>query len=300
MIKRAQEILHKEIISVLSSKTKQEFNEVLTKIAALSDIVDQTGDTLSADKIDELLKQAGFWGDLFSGMAGGGGAKLWDALKGGKLKESLGEIVKRALMAGTVAALAGQLIKALDDLPLIGPYLKEFVGAEKLKSLFVGVIGTTVSESDFANKLVDNSIAAMEQFFGFGGKLEPAKKEEVPGVLEAAPEGKEMADSAEFQIGAKAASFPTTPKGSQLYNKLLNDFEHIQKQMDLFSDMYINEEMPDDVKIDPVYIKLVKKLKETTMALDELDDTWRQDYYGKDENVVPDEIESVPTMKDYQ
>lgn len=185
MIKRAEEILRSEILAVLAAKTQKEFNGPLKKIADLANILDQIGDVVGADRLDNLIKQAGFWDALFSGGFGGGGAKLWDAIKGGNLKESLGEIVRGALMGAAAGVMADYMIKWLDDVPLIGSYLKELEGANKIRALLEGIIGKTFSESNFANKLVDNSLEEIENLLGMTKKnnhISNKSQSEVPGV----------------------------------------------------------------------------------------------------------------------
>lgn len=210
---RAKELFNKELLKILFTTSRNDFDNSLSKIANLADILDQTGDESGANKMDDILKQAGFWSSLFSGMAGGGGAAIWEAFKSGKFKESLTEIVKKALMAGTAAVVVDYIIKWLDEVPVIGSILKELEGADKLRSILEGVIGAAVAESDLANKLVDQTILAVEKLIGFGPgakKPEPAKQEQAANVLplkpKAAPvpaEKDDNGDTAHFQLAAK-------------------------------------------------------------------------------------------------
>jgi hypothetical protein len=179
MKKRINEILKNEIMTVLGSKDSGIVKKSLSKLADLADIFDQSGDTASANKLDTFMKEAGFWSSFFSGLVGGGGAGLWDALKSGKIKESIGEIVKKALIGAGTGVVVEYIIKGLDEIPLIGPYLKELGGADKLRSMLEGIIAGAVAESDLANKLVDKTIEAIEGYLGMGGGQE---KKEAPEV----------------------------------------------------------------------------------------------------------------------
>ncbi len=181
MKKRAAEILHEQVKNILITKSKEEFEKSLFKIAELANILDQSGDEVSADRLDHLLKQAGFWSSLFAGMTGGGGAAIWDAIKGGRFKESLTMIAKRALMGAAVSVMVEYIIQWLDGIPFVGDYLKELEGADKLRTLLEGVVAGAVSESDFANKLVDKTIEAIEHLFGW------AQQEAVPAAKPSTP-----------------------------------------------------------------------------------------------------------------
>lgn len=179
MKKRAAEILHRQVQNILIAKSKAEFEKSLIRLAELADLLDQAGDESSANRLDNLLKQAGFWSSLFSGMSGGGGVAIWDAIKGGKFKESLGIIVKKALMGAAAGVMVDYIIQWLDGIPFIGNYLKELEGSDKLRMLLEGVVAGAVAESDFANKLVDKTIIAVEGLFGWG---HAEQKPQVPGV----------------------------------------------------------------------------------------------------------------------
>ncbi len=204
MKKRAQELFNGELLKVLLAKSKNEFDNSLSKIANLANILDQTGDESSANKMDDLLKQAGFWSALFSGMSGSGGAAIWEAFKTGKFKDGLTEIVKKALMAGTAAVAVDYIIKWLDEVPLIGSILKELESAPKLRSILESAIGAAVSQSDLANKIVDQAIIAIEKLIGFGpaAKKEDNKSDPLHSRPSIQPEQKKDESPAQFQIGS--------------------------------------------------------------------------------------------------
>lgn len=165
MNKKAEKIINSHLLTAITTKSKVAMDEALNKITLFADIMDQAGHEKVADTLDDFVKQAGFWSSFFSGLVGGGGAGLWDALKSGKIKESLGDIVKKALMGAGTGVIVEYVIKGLDEVPLIGPYLKELVGADKLRSMLEGVIAGAVAESGIVNKLVDKTIEAIEGFF---------------------------------------------------------------------------------------------------------------------------------------
>lgn len=168
MNKRAQKILQEQIINMLMSQDKVAFDKSIVKIAALADIMDQSGNEHIANKLDNLIKEAGGWSTFFAGLLGGASPKVWEAIKSGKIREGLSEIVKGALMGVGSAYLVDYLINKLDELPIIGPLLKELGAAEKLKAALESVIAGAVSESDFANKIVDKTLDAIEGFIGIG------------------------------------------------------------------------------------------------------------------------------------
>lgn len=214
MKKRAEQIFHQEILSLLAAKSKEEFDKSLTKIASLADILDQSGDAASADKMDDLLKQAGFWSSFLSGLSGGGGAAIWDAVKNGKFRESLNIIAKKAVMGAVTGVGIEYIIKWLDEVPLIGPLLKELEGADKIRSILEGVVAGAVADSDIANQLVDKTIEAVEGLLGFGKKQEvkpqpQQQKQNIPGVAskpaeekkpEPKPAAEDGSDTAQFQM----------------------------------------------------------------------------------------------------
>lgn len=209
MKKRAAEILHSQIKSILIARSKEEFEKYLVKVAELANLLDQTGDEASADKVDNLLKQAGFWSALFSGMTGGGGAAIWDAIKEGKFKESLTIIAKKALMGAATGVVVDYLIQWLDSVPFIGGYLKELEGADKLRMLLVGVVGEAVAESDLANKLVDKTIAAVEGLFGLGQKQKPTIAPKIPStppVMVKNPQINDGSSEQSFQMATPSIS----------------------------------------------------------------------------------------------
>jgi hypothetical protein len=194
MNKRAAEILQSELTKLFSATTKTEADQSLHKIAELANILDQMGNEVSADRLDVMIKEAGFWSALFSGTLGGGGAKLWDAVKGGTLKESLGEIVKGALMGAGAGVMTEYIINGLAKIPWLGSIFEELVGAPKLKSMIQGIIAAAVAESDLANKLVDKTILAVEQLLGMKVKQEKAMEAKqapsgAPQISPAIPEG---------------------------------------------------------------------------------------------------------------
>lgn len=215
MKKRAAEILHSQVKSALIAKSKEEFDKSLAKIAELADLLDQTGDEVSADRLDHLLKQAGFWSALFSGIAGGGGVGIWDAIKEGRFKDSLAVVAKKALMGAATGVVVDYLIQWLDGIPFIGDYLKELEGSDKLRALLESVVAGAVAESDFANKLVDKTIAAVESLFGWG-KQHESEKRVVPRVsaqpapkkpiAEEKPQVGEGASTQTFQVAAPAGA----------------------------------------------------------------------------------------------
>ncbi len=167
MIKnRAQEILHRELLKVLLSTSKVELDSSLLKVAGLADILDQAGNENLANRIDVLLKEAGFWSGFLSGMSGGVGEDLWNAFKTGKFKAGMTGVVKHALMTGASGVVVEYLIKWLDGLPLIGGILEELGGAPKLKSMLEAYIGSAIVDSDLADKLVDRAIEAVEEMIG--------------------------------------------------------------------------------------------------------------------------------------
>lgn len=170
MKKKAAEILHKQIQAVLVSKSAKELENAVTKIADLANILDQSGDEVSADRLDELIKQAGFFESLFSGALGASAPTIWNAIKGGKFKEELGDIVKKAIAGAATGVAVEYLIKWLDTIPFIGKYLTELEHSDKIREVFEGVVSNAIVNSDIGTKLVDGAVEAVEEMIGMAKK----------------------------------------------------------------------------------------------------------------------------------
>lgn len=179
MKRLAQKIFDDQIKDLLTASYTTAFKHSVAKLADLSDLLDKSGDAASADCVDNVLKQAAsLWDFLVGGIGGAATAKdeagesfgksVLDALKSGdwgKLfdKQTLVNVITKALTGSVIALIAGELLDALGDkIPGFG-LIKN---TTFVRTAVIGAITYAVTNSDFVTKLVDGLIVEVKKALG--------------------------------------------------------------------------------------------------------------------------------------